>query len=97
MTQVCTGSFLSTVGTPYFIPLQQYVSEFRIKNLTYSGVTVGSTSGVLTSTKIVEAFKTLVTTGMIITGYFSLSDKNRGVFSNLNVSIVLQDLVVRFF
>jgi hypothetical protein len=55
-TQVCTGTFLSTLGTPYFIPLEQYVSEFRIKNLTYSGVTVGSTAGALTSTKIVEAF-----------------------------------------
>jgi hypothetical protein len=43
-------------STPFFIPLQQYVSEFRLKNLTRSGVTVGSVSGSLTSTRIVEAF-----------------------------------------
>jgi hypothetical protein len=55
-TQVCTGMFTNVASTPYFIPLQQYVSEFRLKNLTRSGVTVGSVAGALTATRIVEAF-----------------------------------------
>ncbi len=56
MTQVCTGMFTNVASTPFFIPLQQQVCEFRLKNLTRSGVTVGSVSGSLTSTRIVEAF-----------------------------------------
>jgi len=55
-TQVCTGMFTNVASTPFFIPLEQYVSEFRIKNLTRTGVTVGSTAGALTATRIVEAF-----------------------------------------
>jgi hypothetical protein len=55
-TQVVTGLFTNVASTPYFIPLENYVSEVRLKNLTMSGVTVGSTAGSLTSTRIVEAF-----------------------------------------
>lgn len=55
-SQIVTGSFTNVASTPFFIPLEQYVSEFRIKNLTRSGVTVGSVSGSLTSSRIVEAF-----------------------------------------
>jgi hypothetical protein len=55
-TQVCTGSFTSVASTPFFIPLEQYVTEFRLKNLTRSGVTVGSVAGALTTGRIVEAF-----------------------------------------
>jgi hypothetical protein len=55
-TQVITGSFTNVTSTPYFIPVHNYVSEFRLKNLTRSGVTVGSVSGSLTSDRIVEAF-----------------------------------------
>jgi hypothetical protein len=55
-TQVCTGLFTNAASTPFFIPLQQQVCEFRVKNLTLSGVTVGSVAGSLTSTRIVEAF-----------------------------------------
>lgn len=55
-TQICTGVFTNVASTPFFIPLEQYVSEFRIKNLTRSGVTVGSVAGALTSARIVEAF-----------------------------------------
>jgi len=55
-TQVCTGSFTNVASSPYFLPLEQYVTEFRLKNLTRSGVTVGSVAGALTSTRIVEAF-----------------------------------------
>jgi hypothetical protein len=54
--QICTGSFTNVASTPFFVPLEQYVSEFRIKNLTRSGVAVGSVDGALTATRIVEAF-----------------------------------------
>ncbi len=57
-TQVCTGLFTNVASTPFFIPLQQQVNEFRLKNLTLTGVTVGSVSGALTATRIVEAFFT---------------------------------------
>jgi hypothetical protein len=56
MTQVCTGLFTNVASTPFFVPLEQYVSEFRIKNLTRSGVTAGGVAGSLTATRIVEAF-----------------------------------------
>ena len=55
-TQVCTGTFTNVASTPFFVPLEQYISEFRLKNLTRSGVTVGSVAGALTATRIVEAF-----------------------------------------
>ena len=55
-TQVCTGTFTNVASTPFFVPLEQYISEFRLKNLTRSGVTVGSVAGTLTSARIVEAF-----------------------------------------
>lgn len=55
-TQVCTGSFKNVASQPFFIPLEQYVSEFRLKNLTMSGVTAGGVAGSLTSNRIVEAF-----------------------------------------
>src|SRR6185436_2578603 len=55
-TQVVTGLFKTTTASPYFIPLQNYISEIRLKNLTRSGVTAGGVSGSLTSDRIVEAF-----------------------------------------
>jgi hypothetical protein len=55
-TQVCTGSFVNVASTPFFIPLEQQICEFRLKNLTQSNVTVGSIAGVTTGTRIVEAF-----------------------------------------
>lgn len=55
-TQVVTGLFKTTAASPYFIPLQNYISEIRLKNLTRSGVTAGGVSGSLTSDRIVEAF-----------------------------------------
>lgn len=55
-TQVCTGSFVNVASQPFFIPLEQYVSEFRLKNLTQSDVTVGSITGSTVGTRIVEAF-----------------------------------------
>jgi len=55
-TQVVTGLFQNVASTPFFIPLHNYISEIRLKNLTMSGVTVGSVAGALTSTRITEAF-----------------------------------------
>lgn len=54
--QIVTGTFTNVASQPYFLPLKQQVNEFRLKNLTRSGVTVGSVSGSLTSDRIVEAF-----------------------------------------
>lgn len=56
MTQVVTGSFVNVASQPYFVPVKGYISEFRLKNLTQSNVTVGSIAGVTTGTRIVEAF-----------------------------------------
>lgn len=56
MTQVTTGLFQNVASTPFFIPVHQYISEIRIKNLTMSGVTAGGVAGALTSNRIVEAF-----------------------------------------
>src|SRR6185295_45120 len=55
-TQITTGLFKTTAAVPFFIPLHQYISEFRLKNLTRSGITAGGVSGSLTSDRIVEAF-----------------------------------------
>lgn len=55
-TQVTTGSFINVASTPFFVAVPNYISEFRIKNLTRSGVTAGGVSGSLTSDRIVEAF-----------------------------------------
>ncbi len=54
--QIVTGTFTNAASTPYFIACKQQVNEFRLKNLTRSGVTVGSVSGSIASDRIVEAF-----------------------------------------
>ncbi len=54
--QVTTGLFTNVASTPFFVPVPNQIVEFRVKNLTMSGVTVGSVSGALTSNRIVEAF-----------------------------------------
>lgn len=54
--QIVTGTFTNVASTPYFLPLKQQVNEFYLKNLTRSGVTVGSVAGSLTSDRIVEAY-----------------------------------------
>lgn len=64
-TQVCTGMFTNVASTAFFIPLEQYISEFKLKNLTRSGVTVGSVAGALTAGRIVE-------------GYFNQAYQNAG-------------------
>jgi len=55
MTQITTGLFTNVASTPFFIPLSQQIDEFRLLNLTRSGVTAGGVSGSLTSDRIVQA------------------------------------------
>lgn len=55
-TQVCTGLFTNVASTPFFVSLEQQINEFQLRNLTRSGVTVGSVAGALTSARIVKAF-----------------------------------------
>lgn len=54
-TQITTGLFTNVASTPFFIPLSQQIDEFRLVNLTRSGVTAGGVAGSLTSDRIVEA------------------------------------------
>ena len=56
MTQICTGSFINVASTPLFIPLEQQVNEFFLKNLTLTGITAGGKTGSLTATRIVEVY-----------------------------------------
>ncbi len=55
-TQITTGFFKNVASTPYFLSIPNFINEFRLKNLTLSGVPFGGTSGSLTSDRIVEAF-----------------------------------------
>jgi hypothetical protein len=55
-TQVTSGSFLNVASTPFFIPLEQHISFFKLKNLTRSGITALGVSGSLTSSRIVRAY-----------------------------------------
>ncbi len=53
--QYCTGTFKNVASTPFFVPLEQYITRFLVRNLTRSGVTALGVSGSLTSDRIVEA------------------------------------------
>ncbi len=53
--QITTGSFKNVASTPFYLPLPNQIDEFRLVNLTMSGITSGGVSGVLTSDRIVEA------------------------------------------
>lgn len=55
-TQICTGLFTNVASTPFFLPLEQQINEFSLRNLTRSGVTAGGVAGALTSTRIVKAW-----------------------------------------
>ena len=55
-TQITTGRFVNTASTPYFIPLEQKINEFRLYNLTRSGVTSNGVAGSQASDRIVEAY-----------------------------------------
>ncbi len=54
-SQITTGSFVNVASTPFFLPIPNQIDEFRLVNLTRSGVTSGSISGSLTSDRITEA------------------------------------------
>jgi hypothetical protein len=54
-TQVTTGFFTNAASTPFFIPLSQQIDEFRLVNLTRSGVTAGGVAGALTTGRLYEA------------------------------------------
>lgn len=53
---ITTGSFVNVASTPQFIPLEQQIDRFILRNLTVSGMTALGVSGNLTSTRIVEAY-----------------------------------------
>lgn len=53
--QILTGSFVNTASTPKFIPITAQINEFRLWNLTRSGMTSQGVSGSLTSDRIVYA------------------------------------------
>jgi hypothetical protein len=53
--QILSGSFVNTASTPKFIPIVAGINQFRLRNLTRSGVTALGVSGSLTSDRIVKA------------------------------------------
>jgi hypothetical protein len=55
-TQITSGSFVNTASTPYFLPLEQHISFFKLKNLTRSGVSTPAIAGALTASRIVRAY-----------------------------------------
>lgn len=54
-TQIVTGAFVNVSATPFFIPVRCQIDEFRLVNLTRSGVTALGIAGSLTSDEISEA------------------------------------------
>jgi hypothetical protein len=54
-TKIVTGAFVNVASTPFFVPVRCQIDEFRLVNLTRSGVTASGISGSLTSDRIVEA------------------------------------------
>lgn len=54
-TQIVTGAFTNVADTPYFIPIQCQIDEFRLVNLTRSGITAFGIAGSLSSTLISQA------------------------------------------
>ena len=54
--QILTGSFTNVASVPYFLPLPSGISNFKLKNLTMSGVTARGIAGSLTSNRIVEGY-----------------------------------------
>lgn len=53
---ISSGSFINVASTPYFLPLEQQIDRFVLRNLTRSGMTALGISGSLTSDRIVEAY-----------------------------------------
>jgi len=54
-TQIVTGGFVNVASTPFFIPIRCQIDEFRLVNLTRSGVDAFGIAGNLTSDVISEA------------------------------------------
>lgn len=54
-TQILTGAFKNAADTPFFIPIQCQIDEFRLVNLTRNGITALGVSGSLSSTLISQA------------------------------------------
>ncbi len=53
--QIVTGAFLNVADTPFFIPIRCQIDEFRLVNLTRSGITALGVAGSLSSTLISQA------------------------------------------
>jgi hypothetical protein len=84
-TQVTSGAFINVASTPFFIPLQQHISFFKLKNLTRSGVTALGVAGSLTSTRIVRAYwNPYMTAG---TAEIEQNGTVSGILAPLNVGI----------
>ncbi len=54
-TQIVTGAFTNVADTPFFIPIRCQIDEFRLVNLTRSGITALGIAGSLSSTLISQA------------------------------------------
>lgn len=84
-TQVTSGAFVNVASTPFFIPLEQKISFFKLKNLTRSGVTALGVAGTLTSTRIVRAYwNPYMTVG---TAEIEQNGTVSGILAPLNVGI----------
>ncbi len=54
-TQIVTGAFVNVAATPFFVPVRCQIDEFRLVNLTRSGITAFGIAGSLSSTLISQA------------------------------------------
>lgn len=85
MTQVTSGAFLNVASTPFFLPLEQKISFFKLKNLTRSGITALGVAGALTSTRIVRAYYNPYQT--IGTAEIEQNGTVSGILAPLNVGV----------
>lgn len=53
--QIVTGAFVNVASTPFFVPVHCQIDEFRLVNLTRSGITALGVAGNLQSDVIAEA------------------------------------------
>jgi hypothetical protein len=90
-TQITTGSFVNAASTPFFIPVNQDVTRFTLRNLTMSGITALGITGSLTSDRIVEAhWSPTYTTGWALvkqngTVASSLAPQSTGVVTSQGI------------
>lgn len=84
-TQVTSGAFLNVASTPFFVPLEQHISFFKLKNLTRSGITALGVAGALTSTRIVRAYYNPYQT--VGTAEIEQNGTVSGILAPLNVGI----------